>query len=111
MNESIPLEISCADVRDRLSDDQLLLLDCREPPEFALATIAGALQLPMSEIASRVGELDDQRARHIVVFCHHGGRSAQVAAWLRSNGFPQAQSMAGGIDHWAASIDPTIPRY
>jgi len=45
------------------------------------------------------------------VMCHHGGRSARVTMWLRANGFPQAVNLAGGIDDWAASVDPALPRY
>ena len=40
-----------------------------------------------------------------------GGRSLRVAAFLRQQGFDQAQSMAGGIDEWSQTIDPAIPRY
>ena len=47
----------------------------------------------------------------LVVFCHHGIRSLQVAGWLRSQGLEDAASMAGGIDRWSLEIDPTVPRY
>ena len=107
-----PLEISCEEVRDHLRGGHpCLLVDCREQPEFEIAVIDGALLLPMSQIAQRVGELDGYTGQHVIVYCHHGGRSAQVAAWLRSIGFPDAQSMAGGIDRWATTIDPSLPRY
>ena len=65
----------------------------------------------MSEIQQRIGELEEHRKRSVVVYCHHGGRSLQVAQWMRSNGYTQAQSMAGGIDKWAIKIDTTLPRY
>jgi rhodanese-related sulfurtransferase len=65
----------------------------------------------MSEMAERVGELEPYRDWRIVVHCHHGGRSLRVANWLRGQGFANAQSLAGGIDAWAAEIDPTLPRY
>ena len=65
----------------------------------------------MSEIEGRVGEIEKYRQREIVVYCHHGIRSLQVASWLRQLGFDNAQSMAGGIDRWALQIDPTLPRY
>jgi rhodanese-related sulfurtransferase len=109
---SLPIETDCAAVKALLDKSaDFLLLDCREEDEYATARIDGALLLPMSELQDRVGELDPHKARHVVVHCHHGGRSLRVAAWLRQQGFPHAQSMAGGIDHWAQSIDPRIPRY
>ena len=56
-------------------------------------------------------ELDALRNDEIVVYCHHGVRSRQVAHWLRGQGFAQVKSLAGGIDRWSQEIDPTLPRY
>jgi rhodanese-related sulfurtransferase len=47
----------------------------------------------------------------LVVFCHHGMRSANVVNWLRGQGIADCQSMAGGIDRWSLEIDPAVPRY
>jgi rhodanese-related sulfurtransferase len=107
-----PLEVDCSSVHQQLeSGSELLLLDCREADEHALVRIERAKLIPMSELMARVAELDAHRDRPIVVHCHHGGRSLQVAQWLRRQGFSQAQSMAGGIDRWAEEIDPSLPRY
>lgn len=108
----LPLEISCQSVKAKLdSGDGFLLLDCRETDEHAVARIAGARLLPMSEIQSRQDELASDRDREIVVYCHHGGRSLQVARWLRQQGFDKVRSMAGGIDRWSLEIDAAVPRY
>lgn len=108
----VPLEVSCADVASRrASGEPLFLLDCREPGEFATAHIEGATLIPMSELTDRVDELAERRSEPVIVYCHHGGRSLRVTRWLRSQGFDQATSMAGGIDEWSLTIDPTVPRY
>ncbi|HEV3415214.1 MAG TPA: rhodanese-like domain-containing protein [Pirellulales bacterium] len=108
----VPIEIDCNSVHADLSAGaDFLLLDCREPDEYAVAKIECAKLLPMSELAARVEELAAHRDRRIVVHCHHGGRSLRVANWLRGQGFEQAQSMAGGIDAWSTEIDPAVPRY
>jgi rhodanese-related sulfurtransferase len=108
----VPLEIDCRAVKTRLdAGDDFLLLDCREQDEHQLVHIAEATLLPMSELVDRAAELHAHRGRHVVVHCHHGGRSLRVARWLREQGFATAQSMAGGIDQWATDIDPTLPRY
>jgi rhodanese-related sulfurtransferase len=65
----------------------------------------------MSELSQRVVELDELRDAEMVVYCHHGVRSRQVANWLRGQGFAHVQSLAGGIDRWAQEIDGTLPRY
>ena len=107
-----PLEINCQSVKARLNaGESFVLLDCREAGEHALVHIAGDRLLPMSEMMARRGELEPHRDEPIVVYCHLGMRSRDVAAWLRQQGFAQAQSMTGGIEQWAVEIDPTLPRY
>ncbi len=108
----LPLEIDGRRVKQKLdAGENLLLIDCREADEHAVSHIAAAKLLPMSEIAERLGELEPHRANAIIVHCHMGGRSLRVAGWLRDQGFPLAQSLAGGIDAWSQEIDPSVPRY
>ena len=110
--EPLALEISPSEVKVLLDEQaDFFLLDCREAEEHATASIAGATLLPMSGIQERVSELEPQRARHIVVHCHLGGRSMQVTQWLRQQGFDRVQSMAGGIAAWSDEIDPSVPTY
>jgi rhodanese-related sulfurtransferase len=87
-----------------------LLLDVRELWEYQTANLPDSVLIPMGEIASRVHtELDPDQ--QIVVLCHHGARSLNVTMWLRNQGFENVQSLAGGIDAWSRSIDPSVPRY
>ena len=105
------LEITVAQLQSLLaSADKPLLLDVREPWEYATAHIEPSTLLPMNEIPGRAHqELDDDA--NILVLCHHGSRSLSVAAWLRQQGFDKAQSVSGGIDAWSRTIDPSIPLY
>ena len=106
------LEISVAETKALLdSEADFYFMDCREQNEWDYVSIEGAELLPMSEIQGRIDELESQKERHIVIHCHHGGRSLQVAQWLRQQGFAQAQSMAGGIDVWSQELDGSKPRY
>ncbi|HMQ17025.1 MAG TPA: rhodanese-like domain-containing protein [Phycisphaerae bacterium] len=107
---SVP-EISAAELRQRLADPAgvPLLLDCREPPELQICRMNGALHIPMRQVAQRLSELDPQR--EIVVFCHHGRRSAMVAGLLAASGFGRVLSLRGGIDAWSCEVDPAMPRY
>jgi rhodanese-related sulfurtransferase len=96
--------------KQRQQPNPPVLLDVREPWEFQTASIPGGLLMPMGEVPSRAhNELDPDAP--IVVMCHHGARSLNVALWLRDQGFTHVQSLAGGIDAWSRSIDPEIPRY
>lgn len=108
----VPLEVSCREVHKSLeAGEDLVLLDCRETVEHEIVSISGAKLLPMSEIEQRKDELAGIEGKSICVLCHHGVRSAQVAAWLRQEGFAGAFSLAGGIDSWAIEIEPGMVRY
>ncbi len=110
---SLPFEITVADVKAKLdAGEKLILIDVREVFEQAIANLTGAELIPMNTVPARLGELDAQADRGtLIVFCHHGMRSMSVVNWLRGQGVEACQSMAGGIDSWSISIDPTVPRY
>ena len=92
------------------NETRFTLLDVREPWEVQTARISGSTFIPMADVPMRAHqELDPEE--HIVVICHHGIRSANVCAWLRQQGFEKVQSMRGGIDQWARTIDPKVPLY
>jgi rhodanese-related sulfurtransferase len=86
-----------------------LLLDVREPWEYEICHIAGSVAIPMKEVAARMEELQD--AEEIVVICHHGMRSAQVAAFLARSGMDNVANLSGGIDAWARTVDGTMAVY
>ena len=97
---------------DWLSDDSRnkpVLLDVREPWEFELCHIPGSLHIPMHLVPMQDGELDAER--DIVVICHHGGRSMQVAMFLERKGYARLFNLAGGVEAWAADVDPAMRRY
>jgi rhodanese-related sulfurtransferase len=86
------------------------LLDVRDDGECEKARIEGAKHIPMGDIPTRAHqELDP--SGYIVVVCHHGVRSLTVTNWLRQQGYDKVQSMRGGIDGWARTVDPKVPLY
>jgi rhodanese-related sulfurtransferase len=88
--------------------DALVLLDVREDWETALCRLENATHIPIEEIEFRTAELD--QSEEIVVYCHHGVRSAAVANFLRQQGF-KAVNLQGGLDQWARAVDPRMKRY
>lgn len=106
-------EISARELKELLDRDgkqNFVLLDVRESWENEEARIEGSTLMPMGDIPSRAHqELDPES--HVVAYCHHGVRSMSVTAWLREQGFENAQSLRGGIDTWSIEIDPSVPRY
>ncbi|MDH5526205.1 MAG: rhodanese-like domain-containing protein [Nitrospirota bacterium] len=104
------IQRSCQQIKERIDQgDEFLLLDVREVPERAFCNIDGSLHIPMNQVPARMAELD--RDKDIVVFCHHGVRSFQVAAYLKANGFENVYNLDGGIDQWSLTVDPQVPRY
>lgn len=85
------------------------VLDVREPWELAICAIDDSLNIAMRDMPARIADVP--RDRPVVVVCHHGMRSFQVAAWLRRNGFANVVNLVGGIDAWARSLDPTMATY
>jgi rhodanese-related sulfurtransferase len=110
--EGLPLEIGPLDVSRRLRGGEALrLIDVREPHEFAICRIESAQPVPMRSIPQALEFLKAQaQEATLILYCHHGVRSKQAASWLRQKGVA-CQSMSGGIDCWAASVDPGLRRY
>src|SRR5690348_16173611 len=105
-----PAEIEPVELKRRLdSGDAPRILDVREPEEIAIAQLAGAVEVPMGDVPSRLSELDPDA--EWVIVCHHGIRSAQVAAYLAHMGFEHVANLTGGIDRWSLTVDPATPRY
>jgi adenylyltransferase/sulfurtransferase len=104
------IAITPREVKDLLArDPNSLFVDVREQWEAETARITGSVLIPLGEIPSNLQRLEN--AEQVVFFCHHGMRSLDAAAWLRSQGVEGARSMTGGIERWSTEIDPSVPRY
>lgn len=106
-----PLEISVRDAQALLGDSaaRVRLIDVREPYEWEICHVPSAQHLPMRQIPEQAALLP--RDEHLLVMCHHGGRSMRVTEYLRAQGFTAVSNISGGIDAWAREIDPTLRRY
>ncbi|HLP26453.1 MAG TPA: rhodanese-like domain-containing protein [Acidobacteriota bacterium] len=103
-----PLEVNASDAA-RLYQAGAILVDVREPNELAVCQITGSKHIPIREIPARTAEIPQDQ--HVLVLCHHGGRSARVTQFLRANGWENVTNVAGGIDAWAMQVDHTLARY
>ena len=103
-------QISATELQQYLSvQDNILLLDVREDDEVALCALLNHDYIPMNLIPLRHNELPAELL--IVLCCHNGIRSLQVAMHLAHLCFETVITLKGGIEAWAAQIDPTIARY
>jgi len=99
------------------SKDDFVVLDVREPSELEGARIQDSrvVVAPMSVLGSKgIGGLPDaaqDKDAELLILCHHGTRSAQVAGWLAAKGWTRAFSVSGGIDEYARRIDSSVGSY
>lgn len=93
------------EVKELLDAGRILLVDVREPAEYAAERIPGALLYPLSTFD--VTQLPPDESRQVVFSCAAGGRSLTAARQRMAQGQPAAH-MAGGISEWKAVGLPTI---
>jgi|CXWL01.1.fsa_nt_gi adenylyltransferase/sulfurtransferase len=102
-------EISVQDLKAKLDKkEKFILLDVREPHEYEIAKIAGSTLIPLGALPERYTELD--KNTKLIVHCKMGGRSARAVSLLLEKGY-DATNVAGGINAWSESIDPSVPQY
>ena len=94
-------ECSVLELSKRLSSEGAILIDVREPVEFAGSRIAGANLIPLGEIESRNGEID--REKNVYLVCRSGRRSGEAQRKLFALGFANVINVSGGIDAWKRS--------
>ena len=105
-----PNEISVHELNERLGrGDDFDLIDVREQDEFDFCRIEGAKLIPLSELPSRLGEIDPER--ETILHCKAGGRSAKALAMLHQDGLTRSSHVAGGINAWSQEIDSSVPLY
>ena len=103
-------EISHSELNDLLaSGAELTILDIRESDELENGTLSGAIHIPMGEVPERYRELDVTKP--LIVVCRSGARSGRVTQFLAMQGFPDVRNLVGGMNTWAAEIDPSINIY
>lgn len=91
------------------TSDKPLLLDVREPWEFALCHLEDSKSIPMRQIPEAIEQLDPEQ--HTVVICHTGMRSQQVCVYLEHYGFNNVWNLTGGVHAWAVQIDRKMATY
>jgi adenylyltransferase/sulfurtransferase len=105
------MTITPLELKARLdAGEKIRLVDVREQEEWAVARLPGAELIPLSSFQQRgPAELDPDDA--LVLYCHHGIRSARAQSFLQAQGYSNVTNLTGGIDAWATTVDPTMRRY
>lgn len=96
-------DISAADVcKEVMANNDILLLDVRREDEFngILGHLKGAILISVSELESRLSEIEEYKDKPMIVYCRSGARSARASDILASNGFTDVKNMLGGMIGW-----------
>jgi len=107
------LEISVPETarRHKAGEDGFILIDIREPDELEVASIDGALHIPMATLADELARRGVDRDATLALLCRTGNRTRTAATRLQSLGYENARSVAGGIHWWSDRLDPTLTKY
>ena len=104
-------QLTVRELKEKLDQgaNELVVIDVREPWGLNVCSLPGTLSIPMRAIPARYPELS--KDAEIVLMCHHGVRSQQVAYFLERQGFTRLNNLVGGIAAWAREVDPKMPTY
>jgi len=91
--------------------DDILLIDVREPNEYEIVSIPGAVLIPKGEILSGAALERLPQDKRIVLHCKSGARSAECLAVVKDAGFSDAVHVGGGVLAWINQVDPSLPAY
>lgn len=110
------MEISPTQLKERLdNNDDLVLLDVRDPHELRIANIEDAINLihiPKGELKDRISEIEAFKdKKDIVVYCRTGKRSVECSAILRELGFTRVLNLTGGLHAWSDDVDCSVMKY
>jgi rhodanese-related sulfurtransferase len=93
-------EVDCAGALQLINHKEALVLDVREAEEFSGGHLLNAKHIPLGKLRERVGELERQREKPLLVVCRSGQRSATACAVLGREGFAQVYNLSGGVMAW-----------
>ena len=110
-NQEFKQSITVKELHERIKkQEDIFILDVRNLNEYETCRIEGSVLIPMSNIPMNIKHIPKDKA--VVVYCHHGFRSASVIEYLSQNhGFMNLQNLMGGINAWANEIDETMAVY
>jgi adenylyltransferase/sulfurtransferase len=93
------------------ADENIFLVDVREPNEYEIVSIPGAVLIPKGEFLSGAALERLPQDKRVVLHCKSGARSAECLAIVKNAGFSDAVHVGGGVLSWVATIDPSLPSY
>ncbi len=93
------------------SDEDIFLIDVREPNEYEIVSIPGSVLIPKDQILSGAALERLPQDKRLVLHCKSGARSSECLAVVKNAGFSDAVHVGGGVLAWVSQVDPSLPTY
>jgi rhodanese-related sulfurtransferase len=93
-----------------INREDAIVVDVREPHEFAAGHLPNARHIPVGQFAQRIGELDKLKGKPVIVVCHSGNRSSSACNALEKSGFEKVYNLSGGIAAWEQAGMPVTKK-
>jgi sulfur-carrier protein adenylyltransferase/sulfurtransferase len=104
--------ITAAELKGMLDrEDNIFLIDVREPNEYEIVSIPGATLIPKDQFLTGAALERLPHDKRIVLHCKSGARSAEALAVVKNAGFSDAVHVGGGVLAWVSQVDPSLPTY
>ena len=100
--------VTLEDAREALQKSSAVVVDIREPSEYATGVAKGALLIPMGQLGKRLAELPKPGAEPVLVICNTQNRSSRIVEQLQAAGYSNASYVKGGMSEWAARGWPMV---
>ena len=92
----------------KINHGKTVIVDVRDSEAFAASHIRDAINIPLKDLSSRIGELAKHKAKTVIVVCQSGAQSSRATTQLNREGFEQAYSLEGGLAAWQAQGLPVV---
>ncbi len=93
-----------------INRDNALILDVRENNEYSEGHIINSLHIPLSNLKSRISDLEKHKTQKVIVACRTGHRSSQACVNLKKEGFEQVFNLSGGVMAWESASLPLVKK-
>lgn len=101
-------KVSLLQATQMINQGKTVVLDVREPNEFAAGHLRESKNIPLKELPKRLGELEKAKAKNVIVVCQSGVQSPKAASQLNRAGFGTVFSLNGGLAAWQAQGMPVV---
>ena len=93
-----------------INHDDALVLDVREMNEYSQGHILNSVHIPLSNLKTRMSEIEKHKDKKVIVACRSGHRSSHACANLKKNGFEQVFNLRGGVMAWENANLPLVKK-